>query len=155
MSTVIDEKGRLFGYVNIIDLLALLLVIAFIVAGAAFVTGDGGSAEPATTQQQVTFTAEVSPEVAAAMENRPVTSESVVSIDMLQTDERRVWSNGEFETVVSLQFTATLVVTPTDNGLRFEGDRLLIGEQYRLDLGYTILEATAVDWQPVEGGYDG
>lgn len=33
----IDEKGRLFGYVNLVDALVVLLVLAVLLAGAAFV----------------------------------------------------------------------------------------------------------------------
>jgi hypothetical protein len=37
---VIDEEGRLFGAVNVVDALVVLLVLAVVVAGAALVFGD-------------------------------------------------------------------------------------------------------------------
>jgi hypothetical protein len=37
---VIDEEGRLFGVVNVIDLLVVAVVVATLVAGAAFVLAD-------------------------------------------------------------------------------------------------------------------
>jgi hypothetical protein len=36
---LIDKNGRLFGRINIIDVLVLLLIGAVVVAGAAFVLG--------------------------------------------------------------------------------------------------------------------
>jgi hypothetical protein len=41
---VIDDEGRLFGTVNVVDALVVLLVVAVVVAGAALVFG--GEAEP-------------------------------------------------------------------------------------------------------------
>lgn len=44
---LIDERGRLFGVVNVVDALVVLLVLAVVVAGAALVLGGDESAEPA------------------------------------------------------------------------------------------------------------
>lgn len=38
---VIDEQGRLFGLVNIVDALVVLIVLAVLIAGVAFVLGGG------------------------------------------------------------------------------------------------------------------
>lgn len=43
--SVLDERGRLFGLVNIVDLLVVLLVLAVVVAGIALVTGMDGDTE--------------------------------------------------------------------------------------------------------------
>ena len=44
---VIDEKGRLFGVVNVVDALVVLVVLAMLIAGTALVMGgDDGSEEP-------------------------------------------------------------------------------------------------------------
>jgi hypothetical protein len=45
---VIDEEGRLFGVVNVIDALVVLFVLAVLVAGVAFVNPFGTDPEPAT-----------------------------------------------------------------------------------------------------------
>ncbi|WP_424017663.1 DUF4330 domain-containing protein [Halorientalis pallida] len=39
---LIDEKGRLFGRVNVVDALVVLVVLAVVAAGVALVTGGGG-----------------------------------------------------------------------------------------------------------------
>lgn len=47
---LIDEDGRLFDVVNIIDALVILFALAGAVAGVALVTGESTSAEEAPTQ---------------------------------------------------------------------------------------------------------
>ena len=46
---LIDEQGNLFGVVNVIDALALLLVVAVVIAGASLVTSTGGTGPAPTT----------------------------------------------------------------------------------------------------------
>lgn len=49
-STFIDEKGRVFGLINIVDLLVIVLLVAVIAAGAALVLGTGE--EPSEEEEQ-------------------------------------------------------------------------------------------------------
>jgi len=46
---VLDDSGRLFGVVNVVDALVVLFVVAVAVAGAALVFGGDGSSEPEET----------------------------------------------------------------------------------------------------------
>lgn len=43
---LVDEEGRLFGVINVIDLMALALVIALLFGAFAFLTGGSGQEEP-------------------------------------------------------------------------------------------------------------
>ncbi|MGM0718641.1 MAG: DUF4330 family protein, partial [Halobacteriota archaeon] len=43
---VIDDEGRLFGVINVIDVLVVLFVVAVVVAGAALVFSDDPEPEP-------------------------------------------------------------------------------------------------------------
>jgi hypothetical protein len=43
---LVDEEGRLFGVINVIDLMALTLVIALLFGAFTFLTGGGGEEEP-------------------------------------------------------------------------------------------------------------
>jgi hypothetical protein len=45
LSRVLDDRGRLFGKVNIVDILVLLVVVAVVVFAAVRLTGGAGSAE--------------------------------------------------------------------------------------------------------------
>lgn len=57
---LIDEKGKLFGKINIIDLLVLVVVIAAL-AFAAFRLLGGGDANPVDAATKLTYTARVGP----------------------------------------------------------------------------------------------
>lgn len=46
---LIDDEGRLFGAVNVVDALVVLLVLAVVVAGVALVLGDDEEPEPTPT----------------------------------------------------------------------------------------------------------
>lgn len=52
---LLDEDGNLFGVVNIIDALAVLLVLAVVAAGAALVFGGGSDEGPAMNSTHVTL----------------------------------------------------------------------------------------------------
>lgn len=85
---VIDEEGRLFGVVNVVDAVALLLVVAVVVAGASLVLGGGEdptseptpeptskpTPEPELENRTVSLAVgQVSPAVAALVDPGPVT----------------------------------------------------------------------------------
>ncbi|WP_369685606.1 DUF4330 family protein [Salinibaculum rarum] len=64
---IIDSEGRLLGYVNVVDALVLLFVLAVLVAGVALVTGAGDqlnqvepSSEKVTVQVVTTVSEPVS-----------------------------------------------------------------------------------------------
>ena len=67
---IIDEKGKLFGIINVIDLVLLLLVAAIVVGvGYKFVAGDGNLFKPKTPDTKdylVTFYCPRSPAQAAS-----------------------------------------------------------------------------------------
>lgn len=48
---IIDEKGRVFGLVNIVDVLVILLVLAVVVGGVAVVLSTDSDTEPAGDDQ--------------------------------------------------------------------------------------------------------
>lgn len=52
---VIDDDGDLFGAVNIVDALVVLLVVAVVVAGVAFVFADSPEPEPGTDTTYATL----------------------------------------------------------------------------------------------------
>ena len=62
---MIDEKGRLFGKINIVDLIVILvIVIAAVVVGMKFLGGSGSAINPTKTPVRYTVLVEgVEPEV--------------------------------------------------------------------------------------------
>ncbi|ELZ37161.1 DUF4330 family protein [Halorubrum distributum] len=66
---LIDDEGRLFGRVNVIDALVVLLIVAVVVAGAAFVLTDDPAPTPETDTTYATLdVGTVSPYVVDAIE---------------------------------------------------------------------------------------
>ena len=52
---LLDERGRIFGIINIIDLLAVLFAVAVVVAGVALVFSGGSSEDPELGTRYVTL----------------------------------------------------------------------------------------------------
>lgn len=68
---IIDEKGKLFGKVNIIDLIVLLLIIGVAVVVALKLTGRGGALPGDAQASQIEYSVvvyRVAPEVYRAVE---------------------------------------------------------------------------------------
>lgn len=96
---IIDEKGRLFGKINVIDAAALLLVLVFVVAGAAYLID---TSDPATVHAQVEAR-DVPTELAALL--TPGTE--VADGDVVVTDVRSVQTTADSERVYAkLRITA-------------------------------------------------
>jgi len=66
---ILDEKGRLFGVVNVIDALAVLLVLAVVAAGAALVLGSEPEPEPEFASTHATLDLGTQPDYIVAQLN--------------------------------------------------------------------------------------
>jgi hypothetical protein len=133
---IIDEEGRLFGAVNIIDALVVLFVLAVVVAGVALVTG-GGSSDGTPTRTVVVDVGQQPGYVVDAIQEGPVGTSEVVAVE-----NKTVVSGGNDR----LRLTVTLAVTENADGLpTFAEERLYVGRQLRLDLGTTIVSGTVIE----------
>lgn len=150
---VIDEKGKLFGVINIIDLLVVLVFVSVVIAGAALVFQSGAEAtdpasEPVNESTTVVVETTVAPYVADAIrDGSPVLDDisSVGDVHVVDTIEVNDTQTGR-ETRYRVRFTATLVTQSDDNGLpEFRGERLYVGQTVRLDLGTTVVDGVVVD----------
>jgi len=61
MSRFLDERGRIFGKVNVVDILVLLVIVAVVVFAVVRMTGDSSTTVPV----RVTYTATEVPKAAA------------------------------------------------------------------------------------------
>lgn len=98
---VIDDEGRIFGTINIIDALVVLLVVAIGVAGIALVTSGGGGAGDAdsrTETRHVTVDFGMQPEYV---------------VEQLSTGDTSEPGNGVENATVT-----ELYVAPGENGVR-------------------------------------
>ncbi|ELY95683.1 hypothetical protein C483_01019 [Natrialba hulunbeirensis JCM 10989] len=156
---LIDEDGNIFGVVNVVDALVILMVLAVVVAGAALVLGSGD--EPATDESEsgpdgesetryVTLDLGDQPGyVADRLDNGTTatvagTGEQVTLSDVYVTAPP---PNGPQEALVRAEVDG-LASTENDRDVfRVGSEPLHLGESLRLDLGWyaTNGTVTAVD----------
>jgi hypothetical protein len=160
---LIDDKGRLFGTVNIIDALAVLLLLAVVAAGAAFVLGaDDQQTNQATNQPQNTTTTvtfqvgHLQPYVADAIPEGPIQTDAVASVENKSIQPTQVIvedQNGTLhEQTHPRQKTVTLHVTlnttTTEEDVLFNGEPLEVGRQLTLDFGPVTVQGTVTSIAP-------
>jgi len=131
---LVDEDGRLFGVINVVDALVALLVIALVSGGVTLVTGP----TTATETVSVTGSATVSQPVADAVTASPavldedvsgVTVTSSTLLNQTQTPHVRVG------------LTFDMAVLRTQSGaLTARNKRLIIGQTYVIDFGTALVD---------------
>ena len=137
----LDEDGRLFGIVNIIDALAVLLIASVLVAGVAVVGGFGGSGEAETRYATVEFS-QVSPAVLTQLTVGDQRAASPQAGNITLTDIYLTGGQGANATgYARVEIEGALVPRETQQGHVFEygGEPVRIGES--LSIGgadYTV-----------------
>ncbi len=116
MSRILDDRGRLFGKVNIVDLVVLLVIAAVVVFAAVRLTG-GGAVE--TVPVRVTFIdARVDNALVAGLQTKGTVKDlggsvigEVQSVQVTPSVEELLTTGGEFKTFASAtQSDVTFVV---------------------------------------------
>jgi hypothetical protein len=104
---LIDDEGRLFGGINIIDLLVVLTVLAVVIAGGALVfAGDDGQAGPTLATTNVTLDLGTQPEYIVDQINEGDTYEPGTNSELVVTDVALSPQGGQTRVLVSAQLTA-------------------------------------------------
>ncbi|PSP56012.1 hypothetical protein BRC82_02425 [Halobacteriales archaeon QS_1_67_19] len=140
----IDDKGRLFGTINIIDLLAVLLVLGVVAAGAAFVLGADD--QSITNQQQTTVTYQITgvqPYVADAIPEGPVRTDAIAAVEnktvrpteVVVQDDAGELHERPHPRKKTVTLRLTLNTTQTDDDIQFEDEPLEVGRDLTLDFG--------------------
>jgi len=156
---LIDDKGRLFGTVNVIDALAVLLVLAVAAAGAAFVLGTDDRPTTADRQATTAVTFEVTgvqPYVADAVPEGSVKSDAIVAVENKTVRPTEVVvrdENGELherthprKKTVALRLT--LNTTTTDEDVLFGDEPLEVGRDLSLDFGPVTVDGNVTSISP-------
>lgn len=144
---VIDDEGRLFGVLNVVDAVAVLLVVAVVVAGVSLVLGGGEDAarEPDLENRTVSLAVgQVSPGVAALVEPGPVT---VGGNDATVTDVYVTPGNGES---ALLFVRLRLPGRATDEGFLVDGSPVRYGSKVTVVTPEYQLTGTVEDRQADE-----
>ena len=114
---VIDDEGRVFGLVNIIDLLVVLVVFAVVAAGVALLLGDDTAPAPGENETDGTGTNTSEPVRYATLS---------VSRDRVNLSKRIV----EGDTIQPLPSGSNLTVTETYVGPTNSGTRVVARVRY-------------------------
>jgi len=121
---ILDEKGRLFGRVNVVDALVVVFAVAVVIAGVSLVYGDGLGDQPTETMH-----------VTLVSENTSATALDRGEID-LESGTLAGTRRGTTAIVTDVHRTAgprmylrvALDGTRTDDGFRFEDEPVRIGD---------------------------
>jgi hypothetical protein len=120
---IIDEDGRLFGVVNVIDALVLLLVLALLTVGTAFVLGGGGEDPDPTRTATLGFAGLTDGEVTTLIENDQY-SLPRYPYELNVTDRIVTPDGDDARLYTRVQYT----MTPGDDGLRLDRGALVASD---------------------------
>lgn len=153
---LIDEKGRLFGVVNVVDALVVLLVVAVAVAGASLVLGkspgqdaDRGTDEAADLETRTVTLAfgQRAPQLATLVEPGPV---NISGVNATITDVYRTPAGGENVLVfVRLQVPGRA----TEAGFIVNGTAIRYGSKITVETPQYTMAGT-VDALHADDGFD-
>lgn len=166
---LIDDRGNLFGAVNVIDALVVLLVVAVAVAGVALLTG-GETQNPEQTQEQPDPSPELSstaatvevvgvqPYVADALAIGPVETDGIVAIEnksvapttVVTEDESGELSEREHPQKRTVTLQVTLETTAQGNETVYGEKPLEIGRTATFDFGDVTVEGTVTAFDDPE-----
>lgn len=149
---IIDEKGRVFGLVNIVDVLVILLVLAVVVGGVAVVLSTDSDTGPAGDDQPPTGNdTNVTDDANVTNETRYVTLDfgTVPAYKSEHIDEGQRWpesANGDHFTITDVYLSgqfgdrATVVVRARVNGtynrtsevFKYRDNPLRLGDSFQI-----------------------
>jgi len=152
---LIDDKGRLFGTVNIIDALAVLLVLAVAAAGAAFVLDQSPAInqtdQSTNTTTTVTFQISgVQPYVADAIPEGSIDTDRITAVEnksvhpteVIVTDQNGTLHERQHPRKQTVTLEVSLNTTTTEDDTLFAGKPLKVGRQFTLDFGPVTVKGT-------------
>jgi hypothetical protein len=163
MAEIIDEDGNLFGVVNIIDALVVLLVVAVLGGGVSLVLSSPTSQDttepdgPNLTVVDIEYqSANLQPYVVDAISEGAVPSENVSQIHNKSVTASQVVTQNQSGALLVQQHpvnqTVTLRiglrVTGQDGEYLYNGQPLEIGSELTLDLGETTVTGNIVAVDP-------
>lgn len=145
----IDEEGYLFGLVNVVDALAVLLLVAVVVAGSAFVLQSGVQAQEQASHTTVVVQTAVAPYVVDALSEGRTPADDVRAVENVAVGDRLELNGTDrygSEAYYRVSLRVELATETGDDGLvRFRGERLYVGRELQLDLGSTIVDVVVVE----------
>lgn len=162
----IDENGRLFGVMNVIDAVGVLLAVALVVsAGVGFIaiapidsggetSGDEAADAAETETPSVNRTTMVvrlqlfddARYIVEGIESGPVPGNGNI-VAVLGTSRTTPVETGINNTTSNASLRLRINVTEQQNRIEFAGERIYIGKEVTLDLGEVVVRAVVTDFE--------
>jgi hypothetical protein len=140
---IIDDRGRLFGKINVIDALVVLLVVGITIAGVVFVEPFAGS-EPATRHATIDFGVQES-HVATLVEEGDEVSGGANEL-VVQDVHYDPHGEGGARVYARVKLSGRMVESETGNReFRYQGDSLRIGDEFELDTNEYSISGRVLD----------
>lgn len=138
---IIDKDGRLFGLVNIIDALIVLLVVAVLISGLVLVFNDTGTDTDTDTDTISVniivkeIPAYIAEEIEAGnmSEDVAITEKSVSPAETVVRDSDGELHVREHPTKKSVNLQVELRVKRSSQGIQFRGKPLRVGTRIDID----------------------
>lgn len=158
---VIDEKGRLFGTINIIDALVIVLIVAVLASGIALVAGSDSTPDQQTDATTNTTNTTVTIEIESTQQHvadaipggTTEINETIVTVENKRIEPRTVVVKTEDDELVerehptqkTLTLEVTLETTDEDVGVSYLGTPVRVGEELTVDFGTGRVTGTVTD----------
>jgi hypothetical protein len=151
VAAIIDEEGRLFGIVNIVDALVVLVLLAVVVAGVALVASSGSSPET----RYATIDAGIQPDHIAGQISEGdewVVEGSSDSLTVIDVYKFGPVENADGEEGVNVLLRARIngtaidsEVTPQPQSIEFNGEPLRFGRSLEIATTNYVIEGEVTD----------
>ena len=136
---IIDEKGRLFGKINLIDLLVLVLVVAVVLAVGWKLVGKKAAANVSNNQHEINFTVlfEDQPAEVAAFAETQIGKQIVNNAKLVSAEVVGCEAASSIRTLGHMDLSITIQATGT-----FSGNVWQVGSQ-EVRVGYEYILKTS------------
>jgi hypothetical protein len=127
---ILDDQGRLFGIINVIDLFAILFALAVVVAGVALVFSGGPSESPDLDTRYVTLDLGNQPSyVTERISEGDVSTTANAPGNLTITDVYVTPAGGQSSVTVRARLTGQLQGNGDEATVTFAGEPLILGRE--------------------------
>ena len=147
---IIDEDGHLFGLINIVDALVVLLVVAVLISGLVLIFDD---TDDDTEIISVNITVERAPayiaeriEIGNISKDMTITEKSVSSAEIVVRDSDGELHIREHPTDKTVNLQVKLHIKRSSRGVQFRGNPMRVGTEITIDDGKVKFTGNVTDY---------
>jgi hypothetical protein len=147
---IIDEDGHLFGLINIVDALVVLLVVAVLISGLVLIFDD---TDDDTEIISVNITVERAPayiaeriEIGNISKDVTITEKSVSSAEIVVRDSDGELHIREHPTDKTVNLQVKLHIKRSSRGVQFRGNPMRVGTEITIDDGKVKFTGKVTDY---------